>query len=68
MKNRRDKLLMCRPDFFGVDYVLYVGLSKFTTHEPGSEYLFRGEGRIPRMRDFWKQYHEFIPTLAAYGI
>lgn len=28
---------------FGAQYMLYVALSKFTTREPGSEYLFHGD-------------------------
>lgn len=28
---------------FGVDYVLYISLAKYTMREPGSEYLYRGE-------------------------
>ncbi|MFB3893719.1 MAG: hypothetical protein ACE15C_17030 [Phycisphaerae bacterium] len=28
---------------FGANYVLYVALARFTTREPGSEYLFRGD-------------------------
>ncbi len=32
------------------------------------ENLFRSKRRISRIRDFWKQDYEFIPTETAYGV